>query len=70
MDGLVNTLTLELGHIRIRFGTFGACGRDGYYHIWIGGGSRFLGHYGWLTAIAVGFPKISFHILHCPGKLV
>ena len=69
-DGLVNTILLKLGHLYVHFVTFGDRVRDDCWHIWVGEGSWCLSHYGWLTAIAVVFPNVPFHILHCPGKLV
>ena len=54
MDGLVNTICFEVGHLYVYFGTLNACVRDDCWHIWIGEGRRCLGHDGWLTDITVG----------------
>ena len=67
---LINTLIFEVGHIHVRFGTLNACVRDDCWHLWVREGSRYLGHDGWLIAIAVFHPKAPLHILHCPEKLV
>ena len=68
-DSPVNSLLFEVGNLHVRFGTLGARGRDDFWNIWVGEGSQCIGHDGWLTAIAVGFPKVMLRLLHLPGKL-
>ena len=70
MDSLVNSLIFEVFHLDIRFGTLGAHVKDDCWHIWVGEGSRCLGHDEWLAAIYVVYPKVPFHLLHCPGEIV
>ena len=69
-DGLVNIIIFEVGRVYFRFGTLDARVRDGFWHLWIGEGSRCLGHDGLLTGITVGFPKVMLQILHFPDELV
>ena len=70
MDGLVNNLIFEVGHLHIHFGMFGARVRYDCWNIWVGEGSRCLGHDDWFTAIAVGCPKVMLQLLHSNDKLV
>ena len=63
-DGLVNVIILEVGHLCIRLGMIDTCVRDDCWHLWFGEGLRCLGHDSWLTAIAVGRPKIILQLLH------
>ena len=51
---LVNTLIFEVGHLHIHFGTLDVRVRGDCCHLWVGGGIRGIGHYGWLIAIGGG----------------
>ena len=70
IDGLVDVLVFEVGHICVPIGTIDACVRDDFWHIWVKEGLWCIGHDIWLTAIAVGHPNILFRIIHCPGELL
>ena len=59
-----------IGHLCFHLGTLDARGRDDFWHLWVGEGFQCLGHYGWLTYISVGYPKMPLQILHCPGEIV
>ena len=69
-DGLVNVLLFEVGHLCVCLGTLGACVRGYFWYLWFGGGCICLYYDGWLTAIAVGCPKILILLLLPPGELV
>ena len=62
----VNSLPLEIVHLHVRFGTLNSRIKDYWWHLWVGGGRRYLGHDIRVKFIAVDFPKVPFQILHCP----
>ena len=69
-DSLVNIIIFKVGHLFVRLGTLGACVRDYFWHLWVGESCRCLGNNGWLTFIAVGYPKIPLQLLNHPAELV
>ena len=70
MDILVNIVLFEVGHFSVRLGTLGADDRGDFWRLLVEEGFQYLVNYVWLTAITIGLPKISLHLLHCPVKLI
>ena len=69
MDGLIDILLLDLGHLSICFWEISTQLSGGRY-LWIREvGGSFI-HDGWLTAVTVGCSEVSLQLLHCSGELV
>ena len=69
MYDLINVLLLKVVHLCVCLGALDSHTRNDCWHLCVREGRRCLGHYSWLTAIALGCRKILLQISHFPDKL-
>ena len=66
-DGLINIIILEVGSFYNNRGTLNTSVCDDGCKFCVGECLRYLGHYGFLTAVSIGFPKIPLQLLRRLG---